>query len=294
MSLYHEPTEEEKEASWQQLLDGIVETINDNLVVNDGDYYNDDGILICGVCGEPKTCKDAYYNGRYVKVQCKCERDAEAEKEEEEKKQKHLKAVKAIRDDCGIPARFANATFEAFTVNKSNKSQYEYCRKYAERFGKLEDPIGILMTGKVGTGKTYAAACIGNYLIEQEVVVVMSNVITILDEFRDPEKSKASLFSKLVNADLLILDDLGAEHSTDYAIERLYSVINERYMRNNPTIVATNLTFDSMASCDDLRYARIYNRILETSYPLSFTGKNWRMDIAYKNYQQAAKTFGNQ
>ncbi len=294
MSWYHEPTELEKELNWKSMLDGIADTINKNLVVNDGDYYNEDGVLICGVCGEPKTVRDEYYNGRFVKIQCRCEREAEAEAEEKERQAKHIKTVKALREESGIPARFTKATFDTATVNKGNKSQFDYCRKYAEEFGKWGDgPNGILMTGKVGTGKTFAAACIGNYLLEKEVEVVMSNVITILDEFRNPEKSSSSLFNKLVSADLLILDDLGAEHSTDYAIERLYSIINERYVRNNPTIVATNLTFDTMASCDDMRYSRIYNRILETSYPLSFTGKNWRMDIAYNNYKQASKPLGN-
>ncbi|MCD8294912.1 MAG: ATP-binding protein [Clostridia bacterium] len=282
-------TEEEKQASWNKMMDSIAATMRSQQVIKDGDYYNEDGLLICGVCGEPRQMFSDEFNGNIVPVQCRCETEADKEAEKQMREERHQKLVAKLKEESDIPKKYTDATFENFVRNKGNQWQYERCLEYAQKFTSMKEGRSIIMTGNIGTGKTYAAACIGNYLLEQEVSVAMANVIHVLDEFRDPEKTSSGLFAKLVSADLLILDDLGAEHATDYAIERLYSIVNERYVNDRPVIVCTNLTFDSMASCEDIRYARIYNRIMEGADLLSFTGRNWRMDIAYKNYSRNKK-----
>ena len=77
-------------------------------------------------------------------------------------------------------------------------------------------------------------------------------------------------------ADLLILDDLGAERNTEYAVETVYNVIDSRYRVGKPVIVTTNLTLEEMQNSTDIKCHRIYDRIFEVCYPLRFEGKSMR------------------
>ena len=80
--------------------------------------------------------------------------------------------------------------------------------------------------------------------------------------------------------DLLILDDLGAERGTEYALEQVFAVIDARYRSRKPLIVTTNLTLNALKHPDDLAHARIYDRILEICAPILFGGENLRVEKA--------------
>ena len=80
--------------------------------------------------------------------------------------------------------------------------------------------------------------------------------------------------------DLLILDDLGAERGTEYALEQVFAVIDARYRSRKPLIVTTKLTLDALKHPDDLAHARIYDRILEICAPILFGGENLRVEKA--------------
>ena len=68
--------------------------------------------------------------------------------------------------------------------------------------------------------------------------------------------------------DLLIIDDLGVERSTEYAMEQMFFVIDSRYRSRRPMIITTNLKLSELKNPPDLAHARIYDRILE---PVSYT-----------------------
>jgi len=80
--------------------------------------------------------------------------------------------------------------------------------------------------------------------------------------------------------DLLIIDDLGAERNTDYAMEQMFSIVDSRYRSGKPLIVTTNLKLDELKHPPDLAHDRIYDRILERCAPILFAGKNFREDNA--------------
>ena len=146
---------------------------------------------------------------------------------------------------------------------------------------------GLILYGSVGTGKSYAAAVIANELLEKKVPVVMTSFIKILKDvgtFDDNERLEL-----IKNAKLLIIDDLGAERGTDYAIEKVYDIIDSRYRSNKPVILTTNLSIEQMKSCDDIRYTRIYDRIFEMCYPVKVTGFSWRKKEAASRYGVAKK-----
>ena len=141
--------------------------------------------------------------------------------------------------------------------------------------------IGLLLFGDVGTGKSFLAGCIANALLEQDVPVLMTNFPTILNRMTGLFGSERADFLASLNAyDLLILDDLGAERGTEYALEQVFAVIDARYRSRKPLVVTTNLTLDALKHPDDLSHARIYDRILEICAPILFGGENLRVEKA--------------
>ena len=78
---------------------------------------------------------------------------------------------------------------------------------------------------------------------------------------------------------LLVIDDLGIERNTEYALEQVYSIIDERYKTKLPMIVTTNLTVGQLRSPEDAAHARIYSRVLEMCTPVHVAGGDRRKAI---------------
>ena len=87
---------------------------------------------------------------------------------------------------------------------------------------------------------------------------------------------------------LRIIDDLGVERDTSYALETVYLVIDERYKSGQPFIITTNLSPEKLRNPADLEHGRIYDRIMERCVPVAFSGKNYRTDKGRKNMENAA------
>ena len=93
-------------------------------------------------------------------------------------------------------------------------------------------------------------------------------------------EERTAFLNGLGDYDLLIIDDLGVERSTEYAMEQIFSIVDSRYRSGKPLIVTTNLKLDELKHPSDLAHARIYDRILERCAPILFDGKNFREDNA--------------
>lgn len=257
---------------------------------DDGDYIGDDGLLYCGKCHTRKQYEFKLGDEVYkVPSMCRCEQDKRRQEEELEKKRKRMERIKQLKKNSLMDEKFKSCNFDTVAVNDDNRRQFKACQRYAEKFNEMLDKNqGLLLYGDVGTGKTHFACCIGNYVMEHLSTVFATSLIKILQKaksFRNDDDEEAYI-SKLNYADLLILDDLGAERSTDYALEIVYNVIDSRYRSGKPMIVTTNLTLDEMRDAPDLRYRRIYDRIFEVCYPLEFVGKSWRMKAAASRFDE--------
>lgn len=88
---------------------------------------------------------------------------------------------------------------------------------------------------------------------------------------------------------LLIIDDLGIERNSEYALEQVYNVVDSRYLSRLPFIITTNLPLAELQAPKDLAHARIYDRVLERCTPICFSGKNYRKDNAAANKTEAAR-----
>lgn len=267
-----------------------------NRISNESDYVGDDGLLRCGVCHEPKEKKWTYtFKGEPVEKviarPCKCERERREVEDKKIAKADAERKVKRLREASMMESRFKDARFENFQKTKYNVKNYDICRRYVDAFDKmLEKDVGLLMYGDVGTGKSYAAACIANELIDKGIPVIMTSFVKLLYLFgsNDPDKKYESdrLLERLMRCKLAILDDLGAERSSDYALERIYDVINSRDERKLPTIVTTNIQLEEMKAEEYEKTKRIYDRIMGSCYAMQWSGPSWRKAQMHKRYAE--------
>ena len=129
--------------------------------------------------------------------------------------------------------------------------------------------MGLLLWGGVGTGKSFFAGCIANALLAQGVPVLMTNFAKILGAVTGMYGMERQKFLSSLNTySLLILDDLGAERNSEYALEQLFGVVDSRYQSRKPMIVTTNLTLEELKHPFDLAHERIYDRLLERCVPV--------------------------
>jgi len=120
----------------------------------------------------------------------------------------------------------------------------------------------------VGTGKSFFAGCIANALLDRDVPVLMTNFPTILNRLTGMfSEDRADFIASFDEYDLLIIDDLGVERSTEYAMEQMFFVIDSRYRSRRPMIITTNLKLAELKNPPDLAHARIYDRIPGTVRP---------------------------
>lgn len=165
-------------------------------------------------------------------------------------------------------------------------------KTYADKWSDmLSKNIGLLLWGEIGTGKTYFAACIANALVENCVSVKMTNFSTILNGLFY-ENNKNQYINRLNNHNLLIIDDLGIERDTEYALEQVYNIIDARYKSNKPLIITTNLSITEIKNPVDTAHKRIYDRVLEMCVPIKFDGENFRQQKATEK-MEAIKTIFN-
>ena len=189
---------------------------------------------------------------------------------------------------------FEDHALYSWTFEKDNgknpvmKVARDYVSKWSDFASKN---AGLVIWGDVGTGKTFFAACIANALVEQNVSVKMTNFSTILNDlFAESDKNK--YLDRLNKHSLLIIDDLGIERGTEYALEQVYNVIDTRYKSGKPLIVTTNLTLDELKFPTDIPHKRIYDRVLGMCVPVMFNGMNFRKEEAAAKMEAAKKLFG--
>lgn len=253
----------------------------------EGDYFDEDGLLRCGTCRQPKRSR-IEVSGKeiIVPVWCECRKKAaDAEKKQTAaalaaSRQWELRKL-SLMDSALSEVRFSSAD------ERENSASIGMCRRYSDLFPQMmRENRGLLLFGSVGTGKTFTAACIANALLEQGVPVVMTSLVKLIDGGAD------ELCSRMSAIDLLILDDLGAERSTDYALEKVYNVVDSRYRAGLPVIYTTNLMLEELKHPADIRLARIYDRVLERCFPVEFRGVSHRKTAARQGFEEMKALLG--
>ena len=151
--------------------------------------------------------------------------------------------------------RFKDQSFDTFKTTKYNGRILRMSKRYVDKFREMvERNQGLLFYGDVGTGKSFAAACIANALMEKRVPIVMTSFVKLLENMGGFDNDEEKLINQLNRAKLLIIDDLGAERSSDYTLEKVYNIVDSRYRARLPLLITTNLEMQEMQSSSDIRY----------------------------------------
>ena len=118
----------------------------------------------------------------------------------------------------------------------------------------------------------------------------MTNFSRILNTLTGMHFEDRNQFINSLNRySLLIIDDLGIERNSDFALEQVFNVIDSRYRSKKPLIITTNLTLSELNNAADIAHKRIYDRILERCIPVRINNRNIRQDNATANLKQAKK-----
>ena len=262
-------------------LEKIIDNIASANIPDQEDYTDSEtGLLFCGKCHTHKECRVNFLGKeKLLPCNCKCKQEQIEAEEQARKEQQRLARISRLKAN-GLQDR---ALF-AYTFDKADGTNpaLQYAKRYVEHWSEVKtEGQGLLFWGSVGTGKTFAAACIANALTEQGVPVLMTNFSKILNSlsgmFSDDKNKYLSSFKEF---DLLIIDDLGIERNSEYAQEQVYNIVDSRYLSRLPFIITTNLTVTELKEPKDLAHARIYDRILERCAPVRFSGKNYRTENA--------------
>ena len=261
-----------------------------------GDYINPaDGLKYCDKCHTPKEAffpENLRRNGMDKHpALCKCAAKARAEKESEEKKEQHRRNVTMLQAEAFRDMPAALWRFESATVTTP---QLAKARGYAQNWDEFKKAgIGLLLFGNVGTGKSYAAGCIANALIDRLESVLFVGMSDVVNRMQGNFGTDRDHYMKsLMRSDLLILDDLGAERNTSFGKERVSDVVDKRLLTGKPMIVTTNIPLSVMKQAVDLDDRRIFDRILEICVPIMFDGDSFRKSTAADNLKTAARLLG--
>lgn len=224
-----------------------------------------------------EICKEVirYKTNRYEFMRdCKCLR-----KYRVEAKLNKFKAL-SITDRNFKSDIFMNAKIKK---NGAEAELYKKIKNYVKGFDEvLNLNDGLLFKGNCGTGKTFLANCICNFLIDKGYAVLSFKLADYLRVLREDFEKKTGLEGKLLEgikeADMLFIDDLGSEKlSEDWGKEKLCTLIDTRYSARKPILITTNLTATEMV--DFLRYKntdKILDRINQMTKTFDFTWETKR------------------
>lgn len=249
--------------------------------------YRVDGILYCGKCHTSKEilvpeeqARQLGLHSNLFSVRCACSRAKLEEKDARAQELAHRKKVEQLKKDCfGTADAMREWTFEN---DDGSNPKMEYIHNFVDRWEEVcEKGLGLLIWGGIGTGKTHAAACAANALIEQGVSVIMLKLSDYIDS---PQEERQALLKQMGNCKLLIIDDFGVEYNHEYVQKEIYKVIDHRYENGKPLIITTNLPLSVFDNPENDNEKRVFSR-LQKMCPqrILFDGEDRRKIFAKEN-----------
>jgi DNA replication protein DnaC len=190
---------------------------------------------------------------------------------------------RAQRLKTRIPERFIGVSFDREPIVGMDPHVKDEVRRYvADIDARLDEGKGLWFMGDVGTGKTALAMLVSKAALERRRTVAIYSVPRLLSELRrtygdNAETSYLNLIDSLAAVDLLQLDDLGAEKTSEWVLEQLYAIINARYEERKAIVLTTNL---DPAALEEQITERTVSRLVEMcGDPLPLFGDDRRKVI---------------
>lgn len=223
-----------------------------------------------------------------------------------------------LLEGSAIPARYRNCSFKNFDINApspADKDQLLQAKSisehYVEGFLKPDGGFtesGLLYIGSPGVGKTHLAVAVLKSLIERYRVrglfVDFTALIHQIQSTFDPgsPESKRDVLDPVVKAEILVLDELGAQKPTPWVNEILYLIMNSRYTQRLPTLFTTNFRLDSGPAIDHENLDRapssssfqllssrispnLLSRLYEMARPVAIEAEDFRREVQMQKHR---------
>ncbi len=167
---------------------------------------------------------------------------------------------------------------EKFTPRQNMMNILSISEGFVSNFDEKNEE-NLLFYGSTGLGKTFMCNCIAKALLDKNKIVIYQTAFTILEIIekhrfkRDTTEFDELEYNLLLDADLLIIDDLGTEVSNTFTNAEIFNIVNTRLINEKKTIISTNLTPKEIS---DIYTDRVFSRVLEKFIPLKFYGPDLR------------------
>lgn len=254
----------------------------------------------CKFCGKLLDLKNymALYENNYIEniataySRCNCDEANKIWKqydelsEKEKIKEINFKKIAKLFQNNNLGKRQLNSTFENYKITNKNKKAYDNAKKYVNKLINGETDKGLFITGTYGVGKTYLASCIANEVIKNKITVVFGTLIQLLDyiknTYKDSDMSDKEYLNLYSSVDLLIIDDLGKEKTTEWVLEKLFLIVNNRYNNYLPIVITTNYNRNQLRErlCVNKNYSMvdsIISRLYEMCGGIEIKDEDHRM-----------------
>ncbi len=218
---------------------------------------------------------------------CECVVEREEAKIREAQNFAKKREIEKLFSISNLGERFSKSTFESFLDRNGSETAYKVAVKYVKTFKEWKGE-SLLLWGEPGNGKTHLAAAIVNELSKKGYIVVFQSVPELLQRIRstfnsENKENETQIMRALLECDLLILDDIGAEKTTEWVEEKLFNIIDGRYRKELPTLYTSNL------EPKELKHQvgkRSYDRMVETSLTVKNEAASYRREIAKQRLQR--------
>jgi len=181
-----------------------------------------------------------------------------------------------------IPRRYRDVAFDRLPVTEIEpQAVVATTRRFADTIdNQIDAGRGLWFMGGPGTGKTTLAMLVSKAALRAGRSVAIYSLPRLLNEIRDThraERSHVDLLDRLTAVDLLHVDDVGAERTTDWVLEELYSIVNARYEDERSMVITTNIT-DRDELCEQVT-ERTVSRLTQMCDELPLLGHDRRLDL---------------
>ena len=210
---------------------------------------------ICKFCG--KELKPIGLDYLYANIdassieyeRCTCDKSKDYWNEidykiqQQKKKEYYKQIINQFYSQNYISKRLKEYKFENFIVTNINKNEVKIAKDYTKKCINNQQENGIIITGNTLVGKTHLVASISNELVKRDKLVLMGRLTSLLDmikeTFKDNSKSESTLIDLFSNVDMVVIDDLGTEKISSWALDKLYTIIQNRNENKLPIIITT-------------------------------------------------------
>lgn len=205
------------------------------------------------------------------------------EEEQRKKEERRKEKIKSLFGNSGMSQRALNCSFEGYQPTFENAEALKICKEYIKDFDLISRSSrnGLFICGECGVGKSHLAFATANELIKKGNSVIAMTMIDLLLKVKSSfsfSGEEERILKVYEDCSLLIIDDLGKEKPTEWALQMIYSIVDRRYNALKPIIVTTNFTAGELIKRfgDSSLGISIVDRLFEICQYVPIGGESFR------------------